>query len=88
MFVWKTNKLKFAKEMLCLVSDLNGSSEDSCDWLSCPKRDYFYQQSCLFFLLQMFNSLHSGQVVKNESNSDLTGMKELKLVHPTVLLQS
>lgn len=36
----------------------------------------------------MFNSRHSGQVVKNESHSDSTGMKELMLVHPAVLPQS
>lgn len=43
----KTNKC--AKETLLFVMDLNGSSEDSCYWLSRPKRDHSYQESCLLF---------------------------------------
>lgn len=31
----------------------------------------FFKQSCLFFLLQIFHSRHSGQVVKNECCSEV-----------------
>lgn len=49
-----------------------GHQRSRSDWLSRPKAEsLFFKQSCLFFLLHIFHSRHSGQVVKNECCSEV-----------------
>lgn len=68
---------------MVFVIDLNGSSVESCDWLSHPLWNHLSSNKVMPFLVPpIFHSWHSGLVVKNKCYFDLTGIEEPMFEHP------
>lgn len=68
---------------MVFVIDLNGSSEESCDWLSYPLWNHLSSNKVMPFLVPaVFHSWHSGLVLKNKCYFDLTRIEEPVFEHP------